>query len=45
MKTTTIRLTEELDKQLTEFAKKSDLSKNQVVKKAIRELLEKLKSS
>lgn len=40
MKTTTVRLPPELDKKLTEYAKEEELSKNQVVKKALRKLLD-----
>lgn len=39
MKTTTIRINEELDKHLTAYAKKHDLSRNQVIKIALRKLL------
>lgn len=35
---TTVRFPPELDKQLTEYAKKEELSKNQVIKKALRDL-------
>lgn len=36
---TTIRLPVELDRQLTKYAKAEDISKNQALKKAVRELL------
>ena len=39
MKTTTIRIPEDLDKELVEYASKKDISKNQAVKKAIRNLV------
>ena len=39
MKTTTIRITEDLDKHLTAYAKEHDLSRNQVIKIALRKLL------
>lgn len=39
MKVITARLPEKLDEQLTEYAKQEELSKNQVIKKAIRKLL------
>lgn len=38
-KTTTYRFPYELDKQLTECAKKNDLPKNTVVKMAVKEFL------
>lgn len=38
-KITTLRLPVELDKRLTEYAKEKELSKNQVVKMAIRQWL------
>ena len=38
MKTTTIRIPQELDKKLTEYAKEQDLSKNQVVRLALKRL-------
>ena len=40
LKTTTVRLDQDLDKKLAEYAKQEDLSKNQVVKRAIRKLVE-----
>lgn len=39
LKTTTIRLPVDLDKELAEYAKEKELSKNQVIKKAIRKLI------
>lgn len=39
MKVITVRLPDELNRQVTEFAKQEDMSKNQVIKKAIRRLL------
>lgn len=39
MKITTIRLPLDLDKQLTNYAKANELSKNQVIKYALRILL------
>lgn len=39
MKTTTVRFPPELDKQLTEYAKREDISKNQAMKKAVRLLV------
>lgn len=39
MKATTVRLPPELDKELTDYAKREELSKNQAIKKAIRGLL------
>lgn len=39
MKIWTIRLPDDLDKQLTERAKKEDLSKNQAIKAAVRKWL------
>jgi len=41
MKTTTIRLSSELDNKLNSYAKEKELSKNQVVKQALRNLLDK----
>ena len=41
MKATTIRLPVELDEALTRFARDEDLSKNHVIKKAVREFLHK----
>lgn len=38
MKITTIRIPDELDRQITIYAEKKDLSKNQVVKEALRKL-------
>lgn len=38
MKTTTIRISEELDRCLTMYAKQNDLSRNQVIKIALRKL-------
>lgn len=40
MKVITVRLPEELEKQLAEYAKKEDMSKNQVIKKALRLLMQ-----
>jgi len=40
MKITTIRIPEELDRDLTEYANKEELSKNQVIKKAIRNMVQ-----
>lgn len=40
MKVITARLPEELEKQLTEYAKQEDMSKNQVIKKALRLLMQ-----
>ena len=40
MKITTVRIPEELDRQLTEYANKEELSKNQVIKKAIRNIVQ-----
>lgn len=45
MKTTTVRMQLELNKQLEEYAKQNDLSKNQVVKLALRELFKKQKKN
>ncbi len=39
MKVWTIRLPDDLDKQLTEQARKEDLSKNQAIKAAVRKWL------
>ena len=39
MKITTIRISDEMDKRVSAYAAKNDLSKNQVIKKALRELL------
>lgn len=39
MKVITARLPDELDKQLAEYAKQEDISKNQAIKKAVRLLL------
>lgn len=39
MKKWTIRLPDDLDKQLTDQAKKEDLSKNQAIKVAVRKWL------
>lgn len=41
MKATTVRLPMELDKALTQFSRDEDLSKNHVIKKAVREFLQK----
>ena len=38
-KTTTVRLPDDLDRQLTERAKEEDLSKNQAIKAAVRKWL------
>ena len=38
-KTTTVRLPDDLDRQLTERAKEEDLSKNQAIKAAVRRWL------
>lgn len=38
MKVTTIRLSIELDEQLTQYAKEKELSKNQTVKQALKNL-------
>lgn len=38
MKTSTIRLPSDLDEKLTQYAKQKELSKNQVVKQALRML-------
>lgn len=38
-KTTTVRFPPDLDKALTEYAKREDMSKNQVMKKAVRLLV------
>ena len=43
-KTTTIRLPDDLDRQLTERAKEEDLSKNQAIKAAVRKWLKEKKS-
>lgn len=40
MKTTTIRINEDLDKRLSIYAQQNDLSRNQVIKIALRKLLE-----
>lgn len=40
VKVWTIRLPDELDKQLTDYAKAEDMSKNQAIKKAVRLLLQ-----
>lgn len=40
MKVITARLPDELDKWLTEHAKQEDMSKNQVIKKALRLLMQ-----
>lgn len=39
MKTTTVRLPPDLDKDLTDYAKREDISKNQAIRKAVRILL------
>lgn len=39
MKNLTVRLPDELDQQLTGYAKQEDISKNQVIKKALRLLM------
>lgn len=39
MKITTIRISDEMDKKVSVYAAKNDLSKNQVIKKALRKLL------
>ena len=41
MVTTTIRFPEELYQQLSDYAKENDFSKNQVIKMAVREFLQK----
>lgn len=41
MKATTVRLPVELDEALTRFSRAEDLSKNHVIKKAVREFLNK----
>lgn len=38
MKKFTIRLDDDLDKKLEEYAKQNDMSKNKVIRKLIREL-------
>ena len=38
MKTTTMRINDELDKHLSMYAKQNDLSRNQVIKIALRKL-------
>lgn len=38
MKTTTMRINDELDKRLFMYAKQNDLSRNQVIKIALRKL-------
>lgn len=40
MKITTIRISDELNEKLVAYAKEKDLSKNQVMKIALRELLQ-----
>lgn len=45
MKTLTARLPDELDKQLTDYAKAEDMSKNQVIKKALRLLMQSNKTA
>ena len=40
MKTTTVRIPEELDRELSEYASRKGISKNQAMKKAIRDLVE-----
>ena len=40
MVTTTVRFPEDLYRQVTEFAKENDFSKNQVIKMAVREFLQ-----
>lgn len=45
MKITTIRIPDELDKQINLYAKKKDLSRNQVVKEALRNLFRNAKES
>ena len=37
---TTVRLSEDLNKQLSEYAKNEELSKNQVIKRVIKKFLE-----
>ena len=39
MKTTTIRISDDLDRLITEYARQNDISKNQAIKDAIRKLL------
>ena len=39
--TTTVRFPEDLYQQVTDFAKENDLSKNQVIKMAVRQFLQK----
>ncbi len=43
MKKWTVRLSEELDKQITDYAKAEELSKNQVIKIALKNLLKEQK--
>lgn len=45
MKSWTVRLPDDLDKQLTEYAKVEEMSKNQVVKRAIKKFLEEKKDA
>lgn len=45
MKSWTVRLPDDLDKQFTEYAKVEEMSKNQVVKRAIKKFLEEKKDA